>query len=189
MCSAVLGAGHPHLVAIASHQIHCACDACATLFDGMTGSKYRRVSRRIVLLCDFQITDAQWDSLFIPINMAFFFRSSPEDRIAAFYPSPAGAVESLLQLDAWSEIALENPALNGLQPDVEALLVNRVGRASESTRSEYYIAPVDECYRLVGLIRSHWRGLSGGSEAWTEIAKFFDHLRSHAAIEGGEVHA
>lgn len=189
MCSAVVAAGHPHLVEIASHRIHCACDACATLFDGMTGSKYRRVSRRVVLLCDFQITDAQWESLLIPINMAFFFHSSPESRIAAFYPSPAGAVESLLQLDAWSEIVRENAALKELQPDVESLLVNRVGRASECSRSEYYIAPVDECYRLVGLIRSHWRGLSGGTEAWTEIAEFFNHLRSRATLEGSKADA
>ena len=96
----------------------------------------------------------------------------------AFYPSPAGAVESLLPLEAWSEIAGNNPALRQMQPDVEGLLVNRVGFAHGAKHAEYYIAPIDQCYRLVGLIRTHWRGLSGGTEVWTEIARFFEDLRS-----------
>ncbi len=63
-----------------------------------------------------------------------------------------------------------------MQPDVEALLVNRVGAARE-----YFIVPIDECYKLVGLIRLHWRGLSGGAVVWGEIARFFDDLRRKAA--------
>ena len=59
------------------------------------------------MLANFQMTDAQWDSLMIPINMAFFFRSSPDARMVAMYPSPAGATESLLSLEAWNEIAAE----------------------------------------------------------------------------------
>ena len=62
-----------------------------------------------------------------------------------------------------------------MQADVEALLVNRVG----STR-DYFLVPVDECYRLVGLIRLHWHGLSGGSLVWGEISSFFDSLRRRA---------
>ena len=104
------------------------------------------------------MTDAQWDDLLIPINMAFFFRSSVEGRIVPLYPSPAGAVESLLPLDAWSEIVEENPVLSQLRPDIEALLVNRVGHAHDLSEAEYYIAPIDECYRLVGLIRPTGRG-------------------------------
>ena len=111
LCSAGLAYAHPHLVEIASRQIVCACEACATLFDGMANGKYRRVSRRAQLLANFKMTDAQWDDLLIPINMAFFFNSSVEGRTIPLYPSPAGAVESLLPLDAWSEIVEENPVL------------------------------------------------------------------------------
>ncbi len=189
LCSAALAHEHPHLVQLVSRQIVCACEACATLFDGMAGGKYRRVSRRAQLLANFQMTDAQWENVLIPINMAFFFRSSLEERIVALYPSPAGAVESLLPLDAWSEIVEENPALNELQPDIEALLVTRVSRTHESSQAEYYIAPIDECYRLVGLIRTHWKGLSGGTEVWQEIARFFSELRAHADVVNGEVNA
>ena len=68
-----------------------------------------------------------------------------------------------------------NPELNTLEPDVEALLVNRVG----ATR-EYFIVPIDLCFKLVGLIRLHWRGLSGGAAVWGEIAHYFDDLRRKA---------
>jgi hypothetical protein len=189
LCSAGLAQEHPHLVELSSRQILCACDACAMLFDGMEKSKYKRVSRRAQYLPDFEMTDGQWESLLIPINMAFFFRSSIEGRVIALYPSPAGAVESLLPLEAWNEIAESNRALSRLLPDVEALLVNRVGHAHGIAQAEYYIAPIDECYRLVGLIRSNWRGLSGGAEVWTEIRRFFSDLRSKADVVSGEANA
>jgi hypothetical protein len=32
----------------------------------------------------------------------------------------------------------------------------------------------------VGIIRMGWRGLSGGSEVWSEIARFFDDLQKRA---------
>ncbi len=189
LCSAGLAHVHPHLVELSSRQIICACEACAMLFDGIPGGKYRRVSRRAQLLTSFRMTDAQWENLMIPINMAFFFRSSLEDRMVTLYPSPAGSVESLLPLDAWNEIVDENAALAQLRPDIEALLVNRVGHAQELSRAEYYIAPIDECYRLVGLIRANWKGLSGGSEVWAEIGRFFEELRSRADLIGEEAHA
>lgn len=189
LCSAGLAHEHPHLVELTSRQILCACDACATLFDGMERSKYKRVSRRVLYLADFEMTDGQWESLLIPINMAFFFGSSIEGRVIAMYPSPAGAVESLLPLEAWNEIAASNRALSRLKPDIEALLVNRVGHAHEMGRADYYIAPIDECYKLVGLIRANWKGLSGGADVWLEIARFFSDLRSKADVVNGGANA
>jgi hypothetical protein len=107
----------------------------------------------------------------------------------ALYPSPAGAVESLLPLDAWAEIVEQNPVLQRLQPDIEALLVNRVGHAHGMGRAEYYIAPMDECYKLVGLIRTNWKGLSGGTEVWMEIGRFFAELKSKSEPVGGGANA
>jgi Family of unknown function (DUF5947) len=189
LCSAGLHLDHPHLVEIANRQILCACDACALLFDGLEESKHKRVSRSSQYLPNFEMTDGQWESLMIPINMAFLFRSSPEDRIVALYPSPAGAVESLLPLDAWAEIAENNPALHQLRSDIEALLVNRVGHAHGLRDAEYYIAPIDDCYRLVGLIRANWKGLSGGAEVWTEVGHFFTELRKKSEVARGGVNA
>jgi hypothetical protein len=183
LCSAELHHDHPHLVELASRQLVCACDPCALLFDGKERSKYKRVSRRVLSLPCFAMTDAQWDNLIIPINLAFFFRSSLEGRTLAFYPSPAGAVESLLTLEAWNAIAESNPVLQRMQPDIEALLVNRIGlnrmRQSDNPGdAEYFIAPMDECYKLVGLIRANWKGLAGGTEVWDEINRFFAELRA-----------
>ena len=189
LCSAGLSHEHPHLVDLTTRRIVCACDPCAILFDNPSAGKYKRVSRRVLRLADLEMTDAQWDGLLIPINMAFFFHSSLENRVMAFYPSPAGAVESLLPLEAWNEIAASNSALSHLLPDVEALLVNRVGHAQGLTRAEYYIAPIDECYKLVGLIRTNWKGLSGGNEVWTEIGRFFSELQSKADVISGEANA
>ena len=182
LCSAGLHHDHPHLVELATRKIVCACDACAMLFDGREKARYKRVSRDSQYLANFEMTDGQWENLMIPINMAFLFRSSIENRIVALYPSPAGAVESLLPLDAWSEIAENNPVLHDLKPDIEALLVNRVGHAHGTREAEHYIAPIDECYKLVGLIRANWKGLSGGAEVWTEVAQFFQQLRSKSEV-------
>ncbi|HWP42245.1 MAG TPA: DUF5947 family protein, partial [Blastocatellia bacterium] len=151
MCSADLAAGHQHLIEPSSRRLICACDACAVLFDSQVETRYRRVPRRIRFLPGFRMTDAQWDSLMIPISIAFFFNSSAARRIVALYPSPAGATESLLSLDSWDEIVQANPILKEMEPDVEALLVNRVSLARGGPDAQYYIAPIDECYRLVGL--------------------------------------
>jgi len=176
MCSAELAAEHQHLVEPASRQLVCACEACAILFSGQTGAKFKRVPRRIRSLPDFQLTDGQWDSLMIPIQLAFFYNSTPDNRVIALYPSPAGPTESLLALDSWNEIVQDNSILREMEPDVEALLVKRVGGVSE-----YYLVPIDECYKLVGLIRAHWRGLSGGTEVWREIGQFYTLLKERSS--------
>jgi len=179
LCSAELGPIHQHLLNPTQRQILCSCDACAMLFCGRADAHYLRVPRRIRSLAAFRMPDLEWESLMIPINLAFFYYDTAAARMIAMYPSPAGAIESLLSLESWTQIAAGHPALNSMQPDVETFLVNRVGRAHE-----YYIVPIDECFRLVGLIRIHWRGLSGGADVWTHINTFFAGLKARAT----EVH-
>jgi len=167
-CGRGLPAEHAHTLEPASRRIRCACNSCAVLYS----AQHRAIPRRVRALPNFRISDWQWDELTIPISLAFFSWSTPAGKMVALYPGPAGAAESMLRLEAWAEIVAANPELNILEPDVEALLVNRVG----DTR-EYLIVPIDECYKLVGLIRIHWRGLSGGAAVWGEISGFFDSLR------------
>lgn len=119
--------------------------------------------------------DQEWESLLIPINLAFFAFSSTSNKMVAQYPSPGGAMESLLDLEYWSAIEERNPVINKLEPDVEALLVNRL-----KAPGRYYRSPIDRCFQLVGLIRTHWRGLSGGEQVWKEIDGFFRELDSRA---------
>jgi hypothetical protein len=189
LCSVEVARGHPHLLEPIGRKVLCACDACALLFSGKVGAKFKRVPRSVRFLTNFRMSDAQWDGLMIPINMAYFFRSSPEGRMIAMYPSPAGATESLLSLETWSEIVHDNPELNGMDSDVEALLVNRIGHSRGFSAPEYYILPIDECFKLVGLIRLHWKGFSGGSEVWQEIARFFQELKGKAMVLAGGAHA
>src|SRR5580704_3333908 len=139
LCSLALPPEHQHLLDPAQRRIVCACDACAILFHAQGDTKYKRVPRRIRFLPDFQLTEAQWSGLMMPINMAFFFNSSPHGRVIAMYPSPAGATESVLTLDTWDEIAAGNPVLNDMETDVEALLVNRIGHSRGFNEPEHYI--------------------------------------------------
>jgi len=183
LCSAALTSEHEHLVDLSTRKLTCACQACAILFSGKANPKYRRVPRRVRYLTNFQLTGAQWDSLLIPIGMAFFFNSSAAGKVIALYPSPAGATESLLDFESWDEIRRSNPVLDEMEPDTEALLVNRVRGAAE-----YYLLPIDECYKLVGLIRTHWHGLSGGTQMWEAIGKFFAELKTKAIGTSAETH-
>lgn len=178
LCSRELPGAHQHLLDPVNRKLICACDACSILFSGQ--GKYKRLPRRVRYLDDFQMTDSQWDGLMMPINMAFFFRSTPQNRVIALYPSPAGATESLLSFDTWDEIEIQNPVLLELEADVEALLVNRIGHSRGFSSPEYYLLPIDECFKLVGLIRSRWHGLSGGAEVWAQIGQFFGDLKSRS---------
>jgi len=105
--------------------------------------------------------------------MAFFFFNTPEERVIALYPSPAGPTESQLRLEAWAQLEATNPILGELTPDVEALLISRA-----RGMHEHWLVPIDDCYQLTGLIRTHWSGLSGGDEVQQQIDGFFDQLRS-----------
>jgi hypothetical protein len=178
LCGEVIGERHAHLVEPAARRLLCACRACALLFSGRKTGRYRSVPERGERLDDFALSDIQWAALRLPINLAFFFYSTPDDRIVGFYPSPGGPTQSQLSLAAWHEIAQANPVLYELHADVEALLVNRMNGARDC-----YRVPIDRCYALVGLIRRHWRGFSGGDEVKAAISEFCDRLA------GGNAHA
>ena len=183
LCYAEIASDHDHLIEPDTRRLLCACQACALLFDSPEARRYRRVPKGVTRLQRFDISDGQWNALLIPINLAFFIHSSTQSKVLALYPGPAGATESKLSLHSWDELADANPVLNELQEDVEAFLVNRMEDARE-----YYRVPIDRCYELVGLIRSHWHGLSGGQEAQTVQQLFFERLRRETG-SGGDADA
>jgi hypothetical protein len=176
LCAEPIPSEHRHLLDLESRRLLCACRACSILFDrsGAGGGHYRLIPDRVLALEDFELDDATWQSFGIPVDMAFFFHSSAAGRVVAFYPSPLGATESLLDLDAWDGCVLAE-----LEPDVEALLVNRT-----RGRRECWIVPVDRCYELVGIVRTHWKGFTGGGAVWEALDAFFDRLRKEATWQG-----
>ncbi len=186
LCSEIIPSSHSHLLNLSSRTLVCACQACSLLFSeqGAGAGKYKLVPRRSLALTDFHMADELWEDLLIPVNMAFIFRSTGAKPVMAYYPSPAGATESLLDLEGWQTLVNSNPILHELAPDVEALLVNRVKDARA-----YYIVPIDACYRLVGLIRLSWRGLGSGTEVWEAIAGFFQDIQTKAQPVRGEEYA
>jgi len=184
MCAEPLGDAHSHshVVNLETRQIMCTCRACYLLFthQGAAGGRYRAVPDRYLHDQAFGLDEARWEALQIPVRVAFFFNNSDMDRVVAFYPSPAGATESLLPLEAWAEVVAANPVMTDLVPDVEALLVRRAGEGFEC-----FLVPIDACYELVGLVRMHWKGFDGGEEAWEAIDGFFDAVRDHSRPAAG----
>jgi len=183
LCSAPIAPEHRHLLDVSARELLCACQPCSVLFDraaaGAGGRHYRLVPERRLLIEDFALDDVAWADLRLPVEMAFFFQSSEAGRVLAFYPGPMGATESLLELEAWRALAEQNPVLDTLEPDVEALLVHRARGARL-----YFVVPISDCYELAGLIRTRWRGLTGGREVWEEIGRFYDGLGRRARRAG-----
>ncbi len=174
LCAAPLGEEHEHLVDPRSRDVTCTCSACATLFSEGTGPTQRKRVRPRREPISAAFGAPAWDVLGVPVGLACFWKSSSLGRIVAMYPGPAGATESLLSFDAWDSIARE-VKLPDLEPDVEALLVDRT-----RGRSEVWRVSIDRCFGLVGTIRAHWRGLTGGEAAWTAIDRYLKEGATHA---------
>ena len=110
--------------------------------------------------------------------IAFFLRSSAGGETTGFYPSPAGATECRLDLDAWGRIAAEHPLLAAAEPDVEAILISRGERDQPGV--ETFLVPIDACYELAGRMRLLWRGFDGGAEARQSITAFLERVRERS---------
>lgn len=179
LCSEAIRAHprHEHLLERDRQQVACSCTPCALLFPVDAERRYLRIPRDVYRLDGFVMTEDQWEDLAIPVRMAYIQLHTTSGQPRAYYPSPAGATESLLSLDGWSELVRVNPSLRRMHPGVEALLINRIGEARE-----HYIAPIDRCFELVALIRIHWRGLSGGQELWQRVTDYFAELSRQSLV-------
>lgn len=165
LCATPLAKRHDHLIDTQTRRLQCACQACVCLLGENPGSRWTLVRHGVQRRSDVHVSDEAWHALGLPVDLAFLVHRGTTGRIVALYPSPAGLVEA--------GVELVHPLLAGLRPDVEALLVNRTGG-----RRDYYLVSIDECYRLVGLLRLHWSGFSGGTEVQQRIEQFF------AALDG-----
>jgi hypothetical protein len=170
LCAATLAAVHPHLVQVDSGKLHCSCAGCASVL-GPASGKFRRVPERVRAL-DLRMSAEDWQGFAIPVGIAFFVRSTPRGGAVAYYPSPLGPVETAVPNEAWEGLQAKNPLLGSLEADVEAVLIRR-----SVNRSEAFLVPLDDCYRLTALVRRSWRGFTGGEEMAGIVDEFFAGLR------------
>jgi hypothetical protein len=135
--------------------------------------RYRLVPERRLRLDADVPSDEAWAGLGIPVGIAFLVQCEPRvgGGVVAAYPSPVGAIESPIPASLWGEVVAAEPVLATLEPETEALLVNRARGARGA-----WLVPIDDCFRLVALVRTSWRGLGGGTAAWRGIAGFFEDL-------------
>jgi hypothetical protein len=168
LCGVPVADGHRHAVDTERHEVLCVCYACSVVFNREAASQghYRLIPQRRV-----RAPELSPASLGVPVGLAFFVVQR-DGSVVAHYPSPAGATRWDVDPQAWAEATAACPALRDLAPEVEALLVN-----SARGRSEAWLVPVDDCYRLVAVVRELWQGLSGGDRVWPEIESFFEELR------------
>jgi uncharacterized protein DUF5947 len=175
LCPLSLATDHKHLLDLEERRIVCVCPTCWSVRSG--DARYRPTGSRTVWLEGLDLSDELWAEFQIPIGLAFFLRSSASEKVVGLYPSPAGATECDLDLGAWDRLVAANPVLEDLDPDAEALIVNRM-----ATPHVHAIAPLDDCYRLVGIVKATWEGISGGSEMEAAVQRYFDDLRATATV-------
>jgi Family of unknown function (DUF5947) len=172
MCSESLHDEHQHVVNVEGRQLMCVCRGCYLLFTDTTAElRYRAVPDRYLYFPDFALGRREWELLQIPVGLAFFFRNSALARTVAFYPGPAGATESELDLGAWNAIRAGDPRVDMLAEDTEALMVRLTDDELQSP--DCHLVPIDACYELVGRMRMMWRGFDGGQDVRRFIDEFF----------------
>ncbi|EIV92999.1 DUF5947 family protein [Frankia sp. QA3] len=169
LCAAPVPDEHRHLLDESRDSLLCLCRACTLLFDRDAAARghYRLIPRRRLRVVDLERDGSDPRALGIPVGLAFVIPGD-DGEVRARYPSPIGATRWELEPAAWCRLVARAPVLAGLTPRVEALLAN-----TARNRREFWIVPIDDCYRLVSIVRREWTGLSGGSRVWPAVDDFF----------------
>ncbi|MDF3299052.1 DUF5947 family protein [Streptomyces tropicalis] len=167
LCAAPVAEEHPHLYDSGQDEVRCVCGPCSVLFAerGAGDGHFRLVPRRRV-----RLPRVDTGPLGVPVGLVFFVPRA-DGTVTAQGPSPAGAMRWEVDADAWRRAAEACPQLASVEPDVEALLVNTV-----HGQEHHWIVPVDDCFRMVAVVRREWRGLSGGGRVWPAVERFFADL-------------
>ena len=159
LCGVAVEEDHPHVVdaeAAGASSLACACRACHLLLAPSTTGRWRAV------LDEWRAVDA-FDLPDVPVGVAFVVVDPQRGRPVAYYPGPAGATESELDVAA--------TALPALTPGTEALVV-RDGDA--------FVVPVSAAYALAGELRTTWEGLTGGDAPTRVLDAFVDQARARS---------
>jgi hypothetical protein len=157
LCGGPAGEEHPHVVdteAAGPSSLACACRPCHLLLAASQGGRWRAVLDDWRAVDDVELPD-------VPVGVAFVVVDARRDRPVAYYPGPAGATQSEL------DVAVD--ALPALAPGTEALVV-RDGEA--------FVVPVSAAYALAGELRTTWEGLTGGDAPTRVLDAFVEQARS-----------
>jgi len=172
VCASPIPEQHRHVVEVAEPRVRgvaCACQACAILFEGGDASgRYHTVPDRVLRDPAFALPAAQ---LGVPVGLACFVRE--DERVATWYPGPAGLTDGELDGGAWAALVAATPLAAQLVPHVEALVVYT---PRSGPPRGCYLVPVTAAYELAGRLRRTWQGFTGGDEAQAELAAFFAEL-------------
>ncbi|HYJ57346.1 MAG TPA: DUF5947 family protein [Mycobacterium sp.] len=184
MCAEQIADEHQHVVNVEGRQLMCVCRGCYLLFtDQHATLRYRAVPDRYLAFPGFALDRRRWEALQIPVGVAFFFRNSHLGRTVAFYPGPAGATESELELESWNDLRAADPRVDTLADDTEALLVRVPPDDPEGTEPPVcHLLPIDACYEFVGRLRMLWRGFDGGQDAHRYMNDFFETIADRSKV-------
>jgi hypothetical protein len=167
LCGLGLAERHRHLLDEERDEPLCVCRACSLLFEREAAGRghYRLVPETRRRLDGVPV------DLGIPVGLAYVVRGL-DGTVVAHHPSAIGTTRHEVDPATWAEVERRRPELAAMAPAVQALLVDTARGADE-----HWLVPIDDCYRLVALVRREWRGLSGGSSVWPAVEGFFAELR------------
>ena len=175
LCGAEVTDVHRHILDVSARRPLCACRACAVLFDrdAAGGDHFRLIPERRQRVEG--LDDDAWDEVGIPVGLACFSLTA-DGEVTVVYPGPAGPTEGTLDASAWAALAARDGTVASMKPHVEGLLVHRMRGARQ-----HWVVPIDDCFRLIAVLRTHWTGFTGGDEVWAEVDRFFGALEGQGS--------
>jgi hypothetical protein len=170
LCGVALPERHRHVLDVDADELRCSCRACALLFDRPAAALGHL---RLVPQRRRRLPDPGGDTG-APVGLAWY-AVQPDGGVQIRYPGPAGATTGVVDEPTWSRLVTAWPELSELVPLVEALLID-----TTNGRREHWIVPIEDCYRLIAVLRGQWQGLSGGRTVWPAVDEFFAGLAGPA---------
>ena len=175
---------HSHVANIADRRLMCTCRGCYLLFTAAGGRRpadARGARRSTASSTTSRSPRQQWDDLAIPVDLVFLFRQSDAEdadgRAAArrLLPEPGRRDRVRARPRRRGSGSPRRTRRSATWPTTsQAALLRRTGPGEFTC----LLVPIDACYELVGLVRKHWTGFSGGAEVWQRIDEFFDRCRT-----------
>ena len=154
LCAAPLRDNHDHLLDARARKAVCSCPACALLFSDVaeTSQRYVRLQAHVAALPEAALAEHDLEALGVPVQLAVLCPSALHDALFMLYPSAAGAVEGRASFAAWSALVAQYIALEAVQVDRDAVIVD----LRSGARPLLHVS-LDIAYELLGLLQTQER--------------------------------